>query len=755
MHDEPTGSFIGSYEVLHRVDAQGSEVYLARGRGERHGPRFVLILLELREVDARIIETEVARCQRIEHRCVARPIEMFEHDGKRVVVLDGVPGTSLDRLMTQLRAESERLPAKAVLHIGHSLFAALDAAHSLVDDQGKATPVVHGQLGPHQVMMSWSGAITVMGFGMSRVYYLAESLLAEPTELGAFMAPEQRAGYSATLRGNVYSVAAMLWSLLTNDVPPTDGSKPDSLLARRTDLPAELATLLDQALEPALAQRSVTSRQLAEACLQHGGKEGRRDLRWVIGVIRGLGEGTLDLVSPAAFPPSRLSDVPDGVDNRTSSMPPAAQEEASDGWHREQLEEFDGAGVYAFIGGRSKEKSGAAPSKKARDQSSERRRTRTEPGMPAQSKAKKPDDEAKSEVSSDSDAARLKLKKAVARRPTEPGLGAQEASEPPKAQTQPGYRAPSADEAARPAQQRLKRKAGRARTEPGLGAVTPTPDPVVPAALRDLDRELTELGGASSSRQPSPADTDGPVVEVTELPDDDGVAIAQLDLRPAPTSKAKRAERRTPPAEEPADRVEPLPPPVPKKSEGVTSIELAAPPPVREDDEATPAVEPDAADEPNALADQAREDDEDEPEGFYVRPSLRPGALSEAPFYTPSQFPAAIGGPPFGDFGPTHEVALASGADDDEVPSSADARPRQRGAMTVPFGWAVVTLVAVMLAFVTGIVLSRRGDPEPAARTTPTAAPAPQEPSATAPTLAARTSTPQPPPERPVAATAT
>jgi hypothetical protein len=127
-------------------------------------------------------------------------------------------------------------------------------------------------------------------------------------------------------------------------------------------------------------------------------------------------------------------------------------------------------------------------------------------------------------------------------------------------------------------------------------------------------------------------------------------------------------------------------------------------------------------------------EDEDDPEGFYVRPSLRPGALSEAPFLTPSLHPTALGGPPF----PTAS-AMNDGPMSVRTVGSAfadpAAAPRFRlSAAGLPLKWAAVIAITAVLSFAAGLLVASgpvevkvgddRRPPAATARTDPATKPA-------------------------------
>src|SRR5512133_1955338 len=111
MAERPRSGTIGRYEIVRSIEGQEHELYHARdcdSDGAR--PRFVLLaLFELGPEDARKLEKEVERCRPLVHPAVTRLVELFEHDGKHVLVYEAIPSMSLARLMRHLAEEGSRL----------------------------------------------------------------------------------------------------------------------------------------------------------------------------------------------------------------------------------------------------------------------------------------------------------------------------------------------------------------------------------------------------------------------------------------------------------------------------------------------------------------------------------------------------------------------------------------------------------------------------------------------------------------------
>ena len=195
---------IKGYAIVRRVPDKDREVYLAKKNGDA-APGVVLVVAELDSSASGRFEHEVRRCLAFEHPAFTNVLDYFRDGGRQVVAFEHVEGTSLHRLMRYVDEQGERLGDGAVLHIGVGLLAALNHAHAAKTDDGKANPIIHGQLGPHQVLISWEGEVKVMGFGLSVMF---ENAGEPPGWLRPYVAPEVRDGRPHTARANVYAAGA-------------------------------------------------------------------------------------------------------------------------------------------------------------------------------------------------------------------------------------------------------------------------------------------------------------------------------------------------------------------------------------------------------------------------------------------------------------------------------------------------------------------------------------------------------------------
>jgi len=213
---------------------------------------------------------EAQAAARLNHPGIVTLYEIGEEEGTALLVSELVDGTTLARLSSE-----GALSDHEIGEIGAELCEALDHAHS--------RGVVHRDVKPDNVVVTADGdpIAKLMDFGVARVAGAA-ALTAAGDVVGtlAYMAPEQAEGRSAGPEADVYSLALTLYECWSGENPNRRatpaataraiGGRHRPLRRLRPDLPRELATALDAALEPRPGRRPPLEElgAVIEGCLE-------------------------------------------------------------------------------------------------------------------------------------------------------------------------------------------------------------------------------------------------------------------------------------------------------------------------------------------------------------------------------------------------------------------------------------------------------------------------------------------------------
>ena len=204
------GQNIGKYRVLDRIGRGGmGTVYRAIDETLHREVAIKVLNAELNDPEvAKRFRAEAITVARLSHPGIATIYELFQHDGQWLMVMEFVRGETLERLVERAGPQSAERAAELCMHS----LAALAHAHSM--------GVVHRDLKPANIMLTESGAIKIMDFGIARVAG-TEHLTNAGFMMGtpAYMAPEQVLGHEIDARADSTPWACVFYRLLTAQLP--------------------------------------------------------------------------------------------------------------------------------------------------------------------------------------------------------------------------------------------------------------------------------------------------------------------------------------------------------------------------------------------------------------------------------------------------------------------------------------------------------------------------------------------------------
>ncbi|MBU8895757.1 serine/threonine protein kinase [Corallococcus sp. M34] len=207
----------GPYTLVRRIGAGGmGEVFLAR---EEALGRAVVVkkvlpgLVANRQFVGRFRD-EARVVVRLAHPNIARVYAMGEAEGQLYLAMEYVQGKTLSRLAYRLRQRGRMMPLGALLHLGQRLCEGLAYAHDALDETGHPLHLVHRDLSPANVCLSYAGEVKIIDFGAAQST-LKEQQTSPRVVIGnlTYMAPEQARKRFVDRRADVYAAGALLWEL--------------------------------------------------------------------------------------------------------------------------------------------------------------------------------------------------------------------------------------------------------------------------------------------------------------------------------------------------------------------------------------------------------------------------------------------------------------------------------------------------------------------------------------------------------------
>ncbi|MBI2396130.1 MAG: serine/threonine protein kinase [Deltaproteobacteria bacterium] len=242
---------------------------------------------------------EARLAARIQHPNVVQTLDIVTEDNELMLVMEYVQGESLSRMLSALRARTERVPWRVIAAIMNGILSGLHAAHEAKNERGEPLGIVHRDMSPQNVLVGADGVVRVFDFGIAKAAGRAQDTRAG-TFKGklAYAAPEQLAGREMDRRVDVYAASVMLWEMVTGRrmfkaddemqlyamVREGRIEPPGSLVG---DLPAGLEAIIMRGLATDPAFRFASAREMAialEEVLPHGST--REMAEWVGSIAR-------------------------------------------------------------------------------------------------------------------------------------------------------------------------------------------------------------------------------------------------------------------------------------------------------------------------------------------------------------------------------------------------------------------------------------------------------------------------------------
>ncbi|MDY0001426.1 MAG: protein kinase, partial [Polyangia bacterium] len=264
METEPKS--FGRYRLLERLGGGGmAEVWRAEVSYSADVSKVVALKM-IREDLVRVPQflslfiDEARITSRLSHANVAQVFDFGEEGGRPFLAMELVEGPDLETILRRARELGQHLPLSFCAYVVAEAARGLAAAHGLKDAEGHSFGIVHRDVSPQNVLLSYAGEVKITDFGIAR----ARDKITQ-TETGTvmgkfrYMSPEQVQGKAVDARSDVFSCGILLYELITG-LQLFDGrtsaevvdqirykAVPD-LLALRRDVDPALETVLGDTL---------------------------------------------------------------------------------------------------------------------------------------------------------------------------------------------------------------------------------------------------------------------------------------------------------------------------------------------------------------------------------------------------------------------------------------------------------------------------------------------------------------------------
>ena len=279
----------GKYLLVNRI-AQGgmAELFQAKLMGDEGFEKLVAIKKilpymseEITLVNSFIDEAKLAAF--LHHPNIVQIYDFGSVNGTYYIAMELLHGKDLKHLTSKYKEKGLPLSIENALYIATQVCAGLDYAHKLKDFQGNPLNIIHRDIGPHNIFITYDGQVKIIDFGIAKA-----AIMHGQTQIGsikgkiAYMSPEQAHAKKIDHRTDIYAVGILLYEMFThkkmfegdtstvfNKVRDAEYTPPGEV---NKVLPPELCRIIEKALKKDREQRYQSAEELLtdlEKCI-HG-----------------------------------------------------------------------------------------------------------------------------------------------------------------------------------------------------------------------------------------------------------------------------------------------------------------------------------------------------------------------------------------------------------------------------------------------------------------------------------------------------
>ncbi len=276
-YDEEEGIPYGKYRLIEQIALGGmAELWKAKQRGVKGFEKIVAVKRLLPHIaqDSEFVKMfidEGKLAAQLNHQNIAQIYELGEEDGTFYIAMEYIVGKDLKNILRKSKKESIPLTVEHSVYIAVKVCSAINYAHKKKNLEGRDLNIVHRDISPQNVIISYEGEIKLVDFGIAKA-----AAKDSVTQMGAlkgkilYMSPEQAWGRAIDKRSDIFSMGSLLFEMLTGarlfwadnemtilekvrqaDVEPT--------IEKYDNIPDELKNILLKALKADPNQRYQTA----------------------------------------------------------------------------------------------------------------------------------------------------------------------------------------------------------------------------------------------------------------------------------------------------------------------------------------------------------------------------------------------------------------------------------------------------------------------------------------------------------------
>jgi serine/threonine protein kinase len=213
----------GKYCLLERISVGGmAEVFRAKPFHSPEPQRFLAlkrILPHLAEDDEfiKMFVDEARLTVQLDHPNIVRTYELGQFQSSSYILMEFISGKDVLALQKALRRNRRIMNVAQACFLGREVARGMDYVHNKRDSQGNPLNIIHRDISPQNILITYSGRVKLIDFGIAKA-----AVQSTKTQVGVlkgkfgYMSPQQVRGDAIDHRSDIYSIGIVLWEVLTN-----------------------------------------------------------------------------------------------------------------------------------------------------------------------------------------------------------------------------------------------------------------------------------------------------------------------------------------------------------------------------------------------------------------------------------------------------------------------------------------------------------------------------------------------------------
>jgi len=234
------------YQILERLDAGGmAEVFKAvavslEGFEKPVAIKRVLPQLSANDGFIRMFLDEARLSLYLSHTNIVSVFDVVQTDDVYFIVMEYIEGANLKRVVEAARLRQGPLPVPIAVYIAVQVCQGLDYAHNRTDPRGRDLNIVHRDVSPPNVLLSWTGEVKLTDFGLAKA--ASQVSVTDPGVVKGkfgYLSPEAALGEAVDRRTDVFAAGIVLWEMLAGRRLFQGNADWDTLqLVRKAEIPS-------------------------------------------------------------------------------------------------------------------------------------------------------------------------------------------------------------------------------------------------------------------------------------------------------------------------------------------------------------------------------------------------------------------------------------------------------------------------------------------------------------------------------------